>query len=73
MITLRSNIPKGVMGIIMIITGVIYLIYNIKEIKEKMDVSSPFTQSVLGSAFIISILIVLGGLILVFRYFKNEY
>lgn len=71
--TLKSTIPKIAMGIIMIIGGVFYLIYSIKEIKVKMDKSGPFRQSILIKDFLIGIMLLIGGLILVIWYLKNVY
>jgi len=57
--------PKIVLGILMIIMGAFYLIYNIRKIRAEFDQSKDFGKSILVQGFIGSVGFIVAGLILI--------
>lgn len=59
--------PNLALGIVFIIGGFFYFIYSRKQIREKMEKSNYFKQSIIVSDFIASIGLILGGIILIVK------
>jgi len=67
-ISLEMKIDNFYLGIVMFVLGIIYLWYSINSINKKMDKSDYFRKSILGKDLITSIILILGGLIYIFKY-----
>tara|TARA_R110002050_G_scaffold24289_1_gene65032 strand:- start:258 stop:446 length:189 start_codon:yes stop_codon:yes gene_type:complete len=59
--------PKLALGILLIVAGIFYFIYSRKQVREKMDKSGYFKQSILVKDVIGSLGLIIVGLILIIK------